>query len=300
MPANTIRRSDDKITEKYNTLSERLMNLPESQNTPKFYEFGKSVSYHDEDSSYLPTFMTNMITLSNLNKEAGSQNDIPKKKRCKDCGGDGIVGAGEYCDCDLGLARQKDDEREKVDHQIKKDKHRFSQFDQEAGRRGKGKFCIKCRNSGITSDDEFCDCKNGLMAKEHSEIVRLDREIKRDKKHQIAKLDQETRKARAIQRRIVAQLAIDDIQEFDESITDVAPIDENEILMSIQSMLPDITAKSYTRMNKISMNIVSGLINSLNIDDSNKRWLNAQVNSGILNEQIFMRNIKNSLQNGGK
>lgn len=297
MPANIIRRSDDKITEKYNTLAERLASYQESKDTPKFYEFGKSVSYHDEDSANLPAFTTNMITLSSLNEEAG---ETLKRKKCKQCGGDGLVGTGQYCDCDLGLAREKDEERGRLDRKIKKDKSKYAELNEEAGKRGKT-FCHKCKGTGINNGiDDYCDCKNGLMAKEHDKERRLDREIKRDKKHSLSNtLDQETKKARAVQRRIIAQLPLDDISEFEENMTEPTHFDENEILLSIQAMLSDITAKSNSGMNKISMNIVSGLINSLDIDDSNKLWLNAQVRSGVLNEQIFMRNIKNSLRNGG-
>ena len=65
-------------------------------------------------------------------------------------------------------------------------------------------------------------------------------------------------------------------------------------------MLPEVIAKPNKKMNKMAGTIVKNLIGLLDINENKKQWFNAQIDSGVLNSDIFMRNIKTSLQNGGK
>jgi len=188
MSANAIRRSDDKATEKYSQFASKLEKLQE-QITPKFYEYGKSVTYQEDDAVCLPTFTTNMITLSQIDEK--------------------------------------------------------------------------------------------LLTKTPQNIT-----------------EDNVKQARAAKRRIVANIL--DEEELSNIETDNVEIEntEEEMVASIQAMLSGSTVKSSQPMNKMSVNIIQGLINNLKIASSQKEWFNAQVDNGIVNTDIFMRNLKNALKNG--
>lgn len=191
MPANAIRRSDDKAKEKYNYLSSKLEKMSINLNLPKFGECGKLAAYQEEDLAYLPTFTTNMITLSHL------------------------------------------------------------------------------------------DERNILSSNENEQLSKTN-----------------IKKARAEKRRIIAnisddELFTDNIMNKDEHLEN-KNLDE-EILSSIQSLLPEVVSKSQKPFNQMSANIIKNLIDKLDISEKNKQWLNAQIDGGIFDSNIFMRDIKNAL-----
>ena len=65
MPANSIRRSDDNIEEKYKKIAEAISKNKVSN---KFGEFGKVASLNEEDSSLMPVFTSNYINFSSFEK----------------------------------------------------------------------------------------------------------------------------------------------------------------------------------------------------------------------------------------
>jgi len=294
MPANKIRRSDDKITDKYKKFAEKLEKFQERLDIPKFYEHGKSVTYQRDDVSYLPTFTTNMITLSQINEEAGK--GLPFCHKCK---GDGIVGNGNYCDCKRGLILKKKHQDQDNDETFKRLKKHSSETIDAKTARAKQRRIIAQLDDGLDEnlpwfdeDDEVihvipkhrCRICNEGFYQPSGKKIRGGREIYICDNCGDKDLIQPERKERPF------DFGYEPKEE---------DIREKEILSSIQSMIPDITAKSNKSMNKTAADIVSKLISSLDIDDGKKTWLTAQIESGILNEDIFMRNIKASLRNGG-
>ena len=87
MPANSIRRSDDNIEEKYKKIAEAISKNKVSN---KFGEFGKVASLNEEDSSLMPVFTSNYINFSSFEKRvekdqktASLKNDYLKERAAK-------------------------------------------------------------------------------------------------------------------------------------------------------------------------------------------------------------------------
>lgn len=305
MSANAIRRSDDNVTEKYQKLAEKLEKVQEQLDIPKFYEYGKSVTYQKGDDTKLPTFTTNMISLSQMGKEAvyptedyeERWQDKGKTKAkgpyCHKCKGTGIKGTNkngddEYCDCKHGTIQKNRDNEPDTAKEARAIRRRvIAQLDDIMGVNEdlEIKRCPKCEGENIS------DLDKGLGSPLH---MCEDCGFKWEDKDMIE--DDE----------LLFEGPGNDFFGEGEPLGQIKKLDfasdensENEILASIQSMLPQITTKSNKSMNKMAGTIVSGLINSLNIEENKKLWLNAQIENGILNSDIFMRNIKTSLQNGG-
>jgi len=258
MPANAIRRSDDKVTERYEKFAEKLEKFQEHLDVPKFYEHGKSVTYQEGDVACLPTFTTNNIRLSDIN---GTSSQRTMKKTA---------------------SVQEDD---KLTERAAR-RRIIAQIDLDLDVPLQEKRCPKCDGARIRDLSEGqsimpingCEeCGHKWRGEGEQEAVEDNIMFGGPEENIFETPDKEVRHIRL----------------------ELPKHDETEVLASIQSMLPQVTAKLNGSMNKMAQNITQGLINSLNIDDSSKNWLNAQIENGVINADVFMRNIKTSLQTGG-
>lgn len=74
-----------------------------------------------------------------------------------------------------------------------------------------------------------------------------------------------------------------------------APTDD-EILHTVEGLVPSVLAHRGRAMNRISASMISNLIDSLDVDTCRKRWLVSQVKTGIVDPDIFMRDLRLSLK----
>ena len=257
MPANEIRRSDDKVTEKYDKFAEKLGKFQENLNIPKFYEYGKSVAYQEKDISYLPTFTTNMIVLSQLSDEnLGS--DIPSQEIKDDAKTARATRRRIVAQLDLDMD----------------DSEFFEQDDQDT--------CPECGSENVSS--EILNDKYPYTMEDDKPLPEIPFICYDCGNSFTQKLPTE-----------VSDSILEDQLEEKYPFPFGGENDERDIFSSIETMLPSIIAKPNQKMNKMSANIVSGLINSLDIDDGQKSWFNAQIENGVLNADIFMRNLKTAM-----
>lgn len=287
MPANSIRRSDDNIKEKYKKIAEAISKNKTVDN--KFGEFGKAISLNQEDASSIPVFASNFINFSSFEKKVAEEQKIAslKQEYLRERAQKRRIIAG-IDDIDL-KDFDEDDENINIEDLLKEDEEEEEE--------------VKC---------DSCNSPNCHEMMVPPELKKLKIKIYKcedcGKKFKVGK----TRKIRNRE----------DLEYIDPAIEDEIPFvfnkkpkrvrtrdifDENEdygsgepdIISSIETMLPEVLAKPNKKMNKTAGKIIKNLIGLLNIDENQKQWFNAQIDSGVLNSEIFMRNIKKSLQNGG-
>jgi hypothetical protein len=99
------------------------------------------------------------------------------------------------------------------------------------------------------------------------------------------------REARTKKRHLIAQVEINEFPS--EEIVQ----DKGDILSSIEALLP--TSNNNSNMNKTANSLIHGLIDTLKIEDGQKEWFKAQVSDGVVSNQVFLRNLRASLQNNG-
>ncbi len=253
MPANQIRRSDAQSTEKYQTIVKNLENIKEDLHTPKFYEYGKAISYQENDASYLPAITTNMITLSNIDNKYnnGHNMDLPQEN------------------ADINIKSDRANTRRLVAQLKILDKEK-----NEVGNQ-----CPQCHSYDIELDfKELNNSPNELLPYKCNNCGNKWTVLEKDIADEIDEED-----------------LGNDIKEKSLSIDENDINNEMDIISSIQSLLPQVTAKSNQTTNKMAKNLISGLVNSLEMNDGSKQWLIAQIENGILDTNVFMRNIKTAM-----
>lgn len=252
MPANEIRRSDDKANEKYDKLADYLMKNKGKypSNTPSFYEYGLSTGLNEADVSYIPPMMTNMINLSDLRKDS---QEVGQEKTAS-IHDDKVTRANQRrVVAQIELYEDKDAEKTNIDD------------------------CPQCKGDNIELDYVALNqAPEGI-----SPYLCHDCGYKWDVDDSLVDRD------------------IND-EMLEQQLKDEFPFphgDENmvDVISSVEALLPQVTAKSNAKMNKMAANIVKGLITSSNLKQDQKLWFNAQVDNGIASNDVFVRNLKTAM-----
>ena len=71
---------------------------------------------------------------------------------------------------------------------------------------------------------------------------------------------------------------------------------DDEILHTVEGLVPSVLAHRGRAMNRISASMISSLIDSLDVDAGRKRWLVSHAKTGIVDPDIFMRDLRLSLK----
>ena len=306
MPTS-IRRSDDKIDERIAKLSAALGNK-NTRKTPSIHDSGKSAAYHQEDIKYLPTLSNNSIFLSDLTK-------IPVENVGKTVSASNKTSELEKRAIRRRIIAQmnedKDDKKEKWDEyededeghrepvrrqpkRVKKEKtaldenedDEFDDLDDDYGReqipgsekpkRKKKKVRVPPKNPSNPrkpswlKDPRFKEAQDDEDYDDDYYGVEPIKGPKRD----LLEKDQQPRRVKKIRmRNPVDEDPVDDgvLSSAGNSMTKKA---SDEVVSSINALIPE---KPNQEMNKTSKDLVSMLVKSLNIDDGNKTWLDAQV-----------------------
>lgn len=311
MSANSIRRSDDNIEERYKKIADAIS---KNNVSSKFAEFGKVASLNESDSSSMPVFTSNYINFSNFEEKAKEEQRVAslENNHLKERAAKRRIIAGID---DIDLDEYDDSEDIDIDEILKEYEDGDDDDDDPI-------LCPKCGSMNCTVlptvpelkklKIKVCKCKDCGKQFTVGEKIKFDKSkedyvdpaIEKDLPFAFNKSPKRIRHKDILDenehydsRRLPFEFnkkskRISYKETFDESNSD--------IISSIKSMLPEVVAKPNKKMNKMAGTIVKNLIGLLDIEQNKKQWLNAQIDSGVLNSDIFMRNIKTALQNGGK
>ena len=84
---------------------------------------------------------------------------------------------------------------------------------------------------------------------------------------------------------VAAQPEIDDLNE-------VPPPTRDEILHTVESLVPTASMQRGHRMNRIASTMIRNLISGLDMDPARRRWLMARADSGISDPDGFLRDLR--------
>lgn len=289
MSANVIRRSDKDTEERYKKIAKNLENLQEDSKKFNLCDYSKGISYHEQDSENLPMFTNgNYINLSNIDNKFASKPD----NFCEDLVSDIVNNSKE------SFLKERSNRRRQIISQIideddeEIEDEYYDDWDDDEEEEdinlddlNDEDICPKCKSSGknISPDPENPDKVLLCLKCEHKWVP--DRNKEDEYFGEFNEFDSFEDK------RYRFPFGKEDDSDYNDIINR---------LSSIETMLPAIIANKKKSMNKISSNIVKGLIDTLNIDSNDKKWLEAQIDNGILNKEVFMRNIRASLRNRGE
>ena len=111
-----------------------------------------------------------------------------------------------------------------------------------------------------------------------------------------AAVPQDDAETRDLRRRIMAGLPLHRPEPEPQPVPQVQPPSDDEILHTVEGLVPSVLAHRGRTMNRIAASMISDLIDSLDIDSGRKRWLVAQTKTGIVDPDIFMRDLRLSLK----
>lgn len=261
MPANKIRRSDAGSEEKYERLTDKLNSILE-QKIPKFYDYGRASGMNDGDTLEVPTFTSNMIDLAVLGPQperTAAKEDSPREARTK------------------------------KRHLIAQLESGDGQIDQSS---------LEDQIIKLISDT------GGVASYDQIRQVTPDFTMQGGLPGQPSPLLDETLQ------KLIDKNMINYEKGNNFSISNTGPrfnagdiptndglVDKGGILSSIEALLP--TSNNNSNMNKTANSLIHGLIDTLKIEDGQKEWFKAQVSDGVVSNQVFLRNLRASLQNNG-
>lgn len=283
MSANSIRRSDDNIEERYKKIAKAIS---KNNTRSQFGEFGQAASLNASDSSLMPVFTSNYINFSNFEekgeqKTASLENNYLKERSEKRR----IIAGIDDIDLEDFDKDFSDDEEINIDD-ILEDEDEDEDIIECP-------YCggFNCKVLPVPPEVKVkvckCeDCGKKFTAGERRKIEEIDKE------YVDPSIEEELPFAFKKGPRRIKQEDIFDENEDYNSMPDV--------ISSIEAMLPAVMANPNKKMNKMAGGIIKNLIGLLDIEKNQKQWFNSQVDSGILNSEIFVRNIKSSLRDGGK
>ena len=101
--------------------------------------------------------------------------------------------------------------------------------------------------------------------------------------------------ARDAQRRVIAGLPSQRPEPPPPTAAPPTPT-EDDIVRAVEGLVPSVLANRGRTMNRIAADMISGLIGSLEIDAGRKRWLISQTRTGVVDPDIFLRDLRLSLQ----
>lgn len=98
---------------------------------------------------------------------------------------------------------------------------------------------------------------------------------------------------RSAERRVLAGLPdAPDVQAEVEDLADVPPPTRDEILHTVESLVPTASMQRGHRMNRIASTMVRNLISGLDMDPARRRWLMARADGGISDPDGFLRDLR--------
>ncbi len=103
-------------------------------------------------------------------------------------------------------------------------------------------------------------------------------------------IHQEAMQERAIRRRLAAGLPVEESFQQEEVQDDAAS--ENEVVASIEAMLPAIARRAGANMNRTAQRTVSALVQMLDLPQGQKEWFLARIEEGVDNPNIFRRDLR--------
>ncbi len=91
-----------------------------------------------------------------------------------------------------------------------------------------------------------------------------------------------------------ALAGIDDVQELppEEEPQDVQPPTREEILQTVESLIPTASMRRGPRMNRIASTMIRNLIAGLDIEPARRRWLMVRAEGGISDPDGFLRDLR--------
>lgn len=86
--------------------------------------------------------------------------------------------------------------------------------------------------------------------------------------------------------------------EFSEEQDDEKP-SPDEILDAISSLAPKAVRRPDGTINRTASRLLEDLVGQLELPHRQAEWLNSQVRSGLLDERVFVRNVRHSMKAKG-
>jgi len=98
---------------------------------------------------------------------------------------------------------------------------------------------------------------------------------------------------RSAERRALAGLPeVDAARPEIDDIDDVPPPTRDEILHTVESLVPTASMQRGHRMNRIASTMIRNLISGLEMDPTRRRWLMARADGGISDPDGFLRDLR--------